>query len=155
MIITGKVSRGSARQLERNLRSFKSKIDRSAKRSALQKAARPMLRAAKDKVPKRHGHLKKSLIIKVRTNKRSKDVIAYVGPKSSYKATSPSGRTIRPSHYAHLVEFGTSHSPAQPFMRPAFDSAANDALQVYARELKKDIPRLAKRMDKKYRKGFL
>lgn len=32
--------------------------------------------------------------------------------------------------HGHLVEFGTSRAPAHPFLRPSFDTRANDALRA-------------------------
>lgn len=32
--------------------------------------------------------------------------------------------------HGHLVEFGTSRSPAHPFLRPAYDAKVNEALQA-------------------------
>jgi HK97 gp10 family phage protein len=53
------------------------------------------------------------------------------------------------SRYAHLVEFGTEHSPAEPFMRPAVDSQGSAAVakvvetagKLLARETAKLAPR--------------
>lgn len=150
-MISASVNIRSLRQVERNLQAFQEKIDRSSKRTALQKAARPMLRGAKANVAKRYGHLKKALIVKLRTYKRRREVIAYVGPKRGYKAEGPRGERIWPVLYAHLVEFGTSHSAPKPFMRPAFEGNKDEVFDIYATEIRKDIKRFAKRFDKKYR----
>lgn len=39
------------------------------------------------------------------------------------------GRLVRPSRYAHFVEFGTRHMPAEPFMIPAAEAEAQPYLQ--------------------------
>ena len=44
------------------------------------------------------------------------------GRKVKVKGVLVGNRLIRPSRYAHLVEFGTSHSRAEPFMRPAVEA---------------------------------
>jgi HK97 gp10 family phage protein len=42
-------------------------------------------------------------------------------------------------NYWWLVEFGTSHAPAQPFMRPAFESKKAEALRVIMGSLKRGL----------------
>lgn len=41
----------------------------------------------------------------------------------------------RPSKYAHFVEFGTEHSAAAPFMRPAVDTKGPEAAKVIETEV--------------------
>lgn len=45
-------------------------------------------------------------------------------------ATYHSSWNYRKAPHGHLVEFGTSRMPAQPFLRPAYDAAADRALMV-------------------------
>lgn len=45
-------------------------------------------------------------------------------------ATYHSSWNYRKAPHGHLVEFGTSRSPAHPFLRPAHDAAAARALKV-------------------------
>jgi HK97 gp10 family phage protein len=99
--------------------------------SAFKKAADPVVKAAKARVPvgnKPHmrysggrvvatyypGNLQKSIgAMQVKDKKGNKAVL--VKPRRGAKWKND-------GYYAHLVEFGTSNSPAQPYMRPAFDS---------------------------------
>lgn len=48
----------------------------------------------------------------------------------------------------HLVELGTESMAAQPFARPAAESKASEAVNVFASELDKALTRLAKRLAK-------
>lgn len=41
--------------------------------------------------------------------------------------------------YANFYEFGTSHQPARPFMRPVFDGKKDEAEKVFAEVLKTEI----------------
>ena len=41
--------------------------------------------------------------------------------------------------YAHFPEFGTSHSAAKPFMRPAFDRKRGKAKDAFIGEIKKAV----------------
>jgi len=54
-----------------------------------------------------------------------------------------------PARYAHLVEFGTAHSAAQPFMTPAWEANKNKALDMVADELRKEIAAAAARAARK------
>jgi HK97 gp10 family phage protein len=47
------------------------------------------------------------------------------------------------SRRAHFTEFGTSHSSAQPFMRPALDTRARQALFEMGRVLAVAIEKVA------------
>ena len=44
-----------------------------------------------------------------------------------------------PAFRAHFVEFGTSHSAAQPFMRPAFEVSKSKIEQIMAEEIRKGL----------------
>jgi HK97 gp10 family phage protein len=77
------------------------------------------------------GALKKSIGHKVRVYKRA--VVAIVGPRDGFRERigtvsrgKNKGKPIynNPSKYAHLVELGTRHSKAQPFLRPAAEYGA-------------------------------
>lgn len=55
--------------------------------------------------------------------------------------TGPKGNT---PHW-HLLELGTEKMPAQPFLRPAAESAGGRALNVFAGALSKALDRLVKK----------
>lgn len=46
--------------------------------------------------------------------------------------------------YGHMIEFGTKHAAAEPFMRPAFDSKKDEAFEVIADRICAEIDRIAK-----------
>ncbi len=86
--------------------------------------ARVIQKDAKRRVHKRRGILKKSIVVK----KVSK-TLRREGWKGDYVV----GFKQPGSRIAHLEEFGTSHSPAHPFMRPAMtenDGAILKAMSV-------------------------
>jgi HK97 gp10 family phage protein len=49
----------------------------------------------------------------------------------------------------HMQEFGTAHHAAKPFLRPAFDSKAAEAVRVFADALRDRIERIKKRLAKR------
>lgn len=58
------------------------------------------------------------------------------------------GKVVRPSRYAHLVEFGTKHMPAEPFMIPAAKSQEKPYLDRCLRagkETEKDLANIGMR----------
>lgn len=134
-------------QLGANLNELVAKVEREGMRSAVRKAATPMLQQARANAPVRTGTLRESLKVKVKTFKRGKDstVMAIIGPDR--KARSEAGD--RPVKYAHLVELGTVNAPAHPFLRPAFDSTKEQSTQIYADNLKPAIQRIAARVNKR------
>lgn len=89
-----------------------------------------------------------------RYHRRTGDLMISVGvatekgriPKGN-PDTGPKGNT---PHW-HLLELGTEHMPAQPFMRPAAQAKAGEAVNVFASELDKALTRLTKRLAKKGR----
>jgi HK97 gp10 family phage protein len=55
------------------------------------------------------------------------------------------GRRRPDIYHGHLVEFGTRHSRAQPFLKPALDAKAPQAVHSLASEIKAGIERLLAR----------
>jgi HK97 gp10 family phage protein len=87
---------------------------------ALYQSADELLGDAESKAPKRTGALKDSSY--KATAKRS----TYKADKAHRKEIKPLEGTALAGFamfYAHMVEFGTSKMAAQPFVRPALDSA--------------------------------
>lgn len=130
------------------MNNLEGKIARSASRRALTKASTPTVKAARARVRKESGTLKKSLDKKVKTYVRSGVVVAIVGPRSGFKGEYK-GKVRRPSFYAHLVEFGTSKTPARPFLRPAMASTKSRSVSIYRSEIKGFIDKEAARLSKK------
>ncbi len=94
-------------------------------RQAVSFSMTPVSKAAKTNLRPGHGFdtglLKKSIGKKTKTYK-GVTFIAVVGPRKGFKKEVEVNGTLvtrNPSKYAHLVEFGTRHSRAFPFLRPA------------------------------------
>jgi HK97 gp10 family phage protein len=61
---------------------------------------------------------------------------------------SQGARIVNPSYYAHLVEYGTRHMPAEPFMRPSVDSQQQpylDRCRAAGRLVEQDLANLGSR----------
>lgn len=61
-------------------------------------------------------------------------------PKSSQRKGNP--------NYWWLVEFGTSKAPAQPFLRPAFESKKGEALRVIQQSLARGLEVIVAKLQK-------
>jgi len=133
--------------MQRYLRAFQ---DSEKRKQILEYAAKPIIQAAQQKAPKgaavhyryakqsrrspkgsgrivatyHPGNLKGSVQI-LKKLRRSKNV--YVGPV--VRKGKVFGKSISDGYYAHMVEYGTSNQSAQPFMRPAYESARGAVLR--------------------------
>lgn len=135
-------------------------------RKAVRAACQPIRKEMKVKAPRRLGHLKKSIITKMKTY-ASGVVAGITGPRSKV-ILDDKGKRINPAKYAHLVEYGTAPhvipgavidgryypvvqhpgAPAQPFMRPAFVGKKEAAFTAARRKYAQEIPKEARRARK-------
>jgi len=104
--------------LEQALKTIGPKAARKVGGKAVKEAADPIVEQAKVYVPVRTGALQESItsaVVRSDVTKEIKRVIGFEKPAGSR---------------AHFVEFGTRKMPAQPFMRPALDIRAEDAIAI-------------------------
>jgi HK97 gp10 family phage protein len=114
-----------ARDIERVLEAIGPKLAGQVGGNAVRAGARVIVKEAKRLVPVRSGHLRDSIkIVTLKKNQKASDV---VGVLIGFEKPS--------SRIAHLIEFGTSHSAAQPFMRPAMDSQHSEILDAIGKAL--------------------
>lgn len=109
--------------------------------NAMLKAGRRVVRAAKKRVPKNTGQLKKSLGMKRKLYRRSGTIVAIVGPRTGFRAV-VNGKPHDPAKIAHLVELGHAGphaASAKPFLRPAMDETAQSNVVLIASELTKGL----------------
>lgn len=126
-----------AAEMERLLKELGPRTASKAGAAALRAGAKPIVKEAKRLVPKDTRQLEKSITTK--TERQSSGV--------DYRSVLIGFRQPR-SRIAHLIEFGTSKMPARPFMRPALDGKAKDALDEMGRVLGERIEREARKMAK-------
>lgn len=110
----------------------------------LRKHAKPMADRMRQLVPERTGKLKASIAVSKQLSSRQKrmhrpidssDVEMFVG--------------AGPRKNAHLVEFGTSHSAAQPFARPAFDQGSSTMITKVCEDMRTEIEKTVARAARK------
>lgn len=137
--------------LRRAMDRLPAELKKRAEVPVLRAGAKPIHKSAKAKAPvgneEHPGQLKKSLGITV---KKLRGVYsARVGARTGYSVTLKNGKKKDPSKYIHLVELGTSHSAAKPFIRPAVDSTRGEVLGEMSKGLEKHLHRTAARIAKK------
>lgn len=127
-------------------------MEKQVRKKILKQAARktmaPIAKSAKGRVPRRTGALRKSLGIKQKTYKNGV-VVTLVGARKGFDTTmtvkNRNGESVtvavKPSRYAHLVEFGDADTQAQPYLRPAWDAAKGSVPGVLANEIFAGIKR--------------
>lgn len=113
-------------ELRRDFSNLTAKMQRGVLRDALRSAARPVVAAAKSKVPVRTGALKKG--ISQRVSVRGSKAEAIIGFN-------------RKQFYGRFVELGTSHASAKPFLRPALDESQRKIEQAFAEAINRGIER--------------
>ena len=143
---------GRIAEFIRQLEEFPEKFRKSAEKAVLSAGAKPILKAARAKVPVRSkggGTLKKSLGVKVYIGKKSS--AAYVGPRSGFayeknvtgrRRDKGKGKKIDAQEVAFYQETGTPRHAAQPFIRPAIDSAQSSVLSAMAAEIDRQLTKI-------------
>lgn len=152
-------------------------VNKKVVRSALRKAARPVIMAARRKVMNYSKTVGKSITINYQS--RTGDTIG-VGPKKSGKAVDLGGGEydisgIKDPWFAHFIEFGTSgigrfktldpkrkkrsrfaqtirryraDQPERPFLRPAFEETKQQVTNEFGQNVSKAIDDYIKRVSK-------
>jgi HK97 gp10 family phage protein len=111
------------RELQRALAALPKELQRTSETTALREGMKPVLKTARAIAPKDSGLLKKAIGLTVRKGKNG--MTSRVGARTGFRQqVTRKGKTVTadPSKYSHLVEYGTSHSAAKPFIRPAVES---------------------------------
>lgn len=114
------------------------RIAKRALRKALKAGSDVLVREAKELAPilkepdprRKPGDLRDSIGAVIKLSPSQQSGTAHVGPLIDSKADSDS-----PGVYGLFEEFGTIDSAADPYLRPAFDAAAEAAKDAFAEEI--------------------
>ncbi len=142
MPITTTVHIDGLRELREALRKLNTKVATRLAGRATGKAANGIKKLAKQKIQSNPsidtGSLLNSVIVKKipksQTEMTSEHIVTVRGrgkPRVSKK-----GVKQAQAPHASLVEYGTVHMPAEPYMRPAFDNGKSAALNVIVETLR-------------------
>lgn len=106
-----------------NFKKLRKKVGREIVYEAMVFAMLPVANRAK-RLARRSmdtGNLIESIGLRSSPIARKGRLYAIVGPRRKFTKQNPDGKGTRTaSKYGHLVEYGTAHSSAKPFMRPAW-----------------------------------
>lgn len=115
----------------KQLDGLKKSAAKKVTRAIVTAGGRAVVRAAKKLAPKRTGLLRRSLFSRVAVHPGSGVAVATIGPREGFRvqvgvvtrgALAGKPKYADPVKYAHLVELGTAHSAAKPFLVPALQS---------------------------------
>lgn len=126
--------------LERKLLSYGDRLAKNGLRASVAAGARVVLKEARANVPVDTGTLKRSLYMKQIREESTNTVQTYFVGARFGKAEQKKNRD---AFYFPFVEFGTEKMPAQPFMRPAFESTKEAAIEAIKNKLAERVEKLA------------
>lgn len=118
-------------ELAKAIEKLQKKVSGDEVRKVLMAGAMEIRDEARERAPEDTGRLKRNVIATYGKNRVSpKDEIdVLVGVKYGKDG----------GNHAHLIEFGTSKMPAQPFFRPAVQSKKSDVAEIITDGLKNII----------------
>lgn len=152
---TTKVRVEGLAELRKVLLELPKELHKGPLRSAISAGAKVIQDQAIANAPQDTGTLKRA-IFRTRAPENSSAVqeAAVVGVRSGKKfqakRTKGGGMTAnRDAFYWRFLEFGTSKMPARPFMRPAFDSMKERAVEAIRERLAAAIQRAAAKLRRK------
>ena len=135
------------KELQDDLLQLPDKIGGQTLQRSLTAAALPIVNEARDRVPLAHqayklygggvadpGWLKSRIVRKkVRQSRNSAEVIVTI-------------KDQRQAYFWRFIEFGTSKLVARPFLRPAFEAKASDAVDRFVERLSDAIDQARQRL---------
>jgi HK97 gp10 family phage protein len=102
-----------------------SELDKKSQNQLLRRltveGAKELQKEAKERAPVRTGALKRSLVVRTRKRNTWCGSWTQADPKATFIDT-VTGAKIKPSKYLHLIQYGTRHSAANPFLITAFNN---------------------------------
>ena len=144
----GGVSPGELRALYRDFARLEDAATRrSTFRRAMSRAMSPVKKDAKAMAPVREGFLQRSISLRnyiggSLSRKRRADAASLVLVRNRREmVTNYSGwdnikaRPVNPVRYAHILESGSAHAAAQPFLVPAFKKHEKGMVDRFGQEL--------------------
>lgn len=150
------------RELEKQLlalgQEYGPKAAASPIRYALGKAGKVVQASAQARVRRKTGTLAENIIVTKYTKPPEGQIGVKVTVRAKAKAYKSNSRNIRqgrigleynfygPLFYGKFLEFGTSHQPAYPYMRPAFEENKGSLPTLIRDELAKAIERSVRRL---------
>lgn len=130
------------RELEQNLKQLPKAIKRRVALNALRKGGEPIAKMARALAPVEQGNLREGINVLATLSRSQAADKGSVAPVEMYVGAGQHPQAI-------TQEFGTWFHPAQPFLRPAWESQRMTALDLIGAHLGLEIDKAANRLSKK------
>lgn len=137
------------KELASALRELPQKVARNALRSAVNAGATQIRKQARLNAPVDSGLLKKNIYQKQSRSASGPEKQTVVVGVRSGRVRNKDGSKKELPYYWRFMEFGTSKMPAAPFLRPAFDTQKDAAIQAIADKLDERIQKYAVELARK------
>lgn len=109
----------------------------------LRKAGKPMLDDARARAPARTGKLRKNIYMARARDSSPKAPLIVIRVRRRGKAGA-----LQNAFYWLFQEFGTSHNPPQPFLRPAFEANKQTSLGILRKVTAEEVEKAARKVAK-------
>lgn len=122
---------GIARDLEKLSRAENNKVLRDATRAGAEVLKEEVI----DRAPVRTGKMRKNVVVVTQKSRRKGEIssgvhIRGINPRTGNSDNSMKAKNPRNAFYWRFVEMGTVNMPAHPFVRPAFDTRQEEAVNA-------------------------
>lgn len=121
-------------ELESLLKKLPDTVPKKVTILSLRAGGRVLVKGMKSRVPVRTGKLRDSITVTTAAKVTKNRSNASVGFKKPV------------SRIAHLIEFGTKHSKAEPFIRPTIDQDGQEAITAIGKNMGAGIEREARKL---------
>lgn len=142
------------RELDKKLAKMPTKLGFKALRSGMMASSRPMFVAAKANamatgIRGRDAGATGAAMSRWTRKMTATKTVLFIGPKNKHKKALAlynefHGTDVDRLRHFHLLEFGSIHGQAQPFMRPAFEATKMKVAREFGKMLKTAIEKVAK-----------
>jgi HK97 gp10 family phage protein len=134
------------RELEKKLSELSEATGRNVLRRVAKGALEPMADVAAQKAPEDEGKLAFSIAVSEGRTRRARTGFQRI--RGIQMAMGPASG-VGSLQYATFVEFGTIDTPAQPYMRPAWDTGKMNALDYVQDNLWREVEKAVGRVQRK------
>ncbi len=121
-------------ELQDKLNSLPVEFSRRALRTALRPAGLVFRDAIRSAAPRLTGWLAANVTVRAKTNNLDEGSVT-----TSFSRKGKPGGNASAIYEALYAEFGTVKEPARPFIRPAFESSKQTALDTFVERLRENL----------------
>lgn len=136
------------KELAEKLKQLGPRVAKNGLRAAVSSGAAVIRNEARSRAPVDTGEMRKDIHIKREKDARGGETVAakysvFVLSGKKSRISGKARNVDKNSYYWRFVELGTSKMAAQPFMRPAFESKKEAAVEAIGKKLDERIQKEA------------